>query len=84
MVSYHGIFGGYKVLSMSNSLPRVAVNIYVEIAGHAFQFIGDESGLYVYNAPNFINLSVAYQDGLISNEDVFAIWQLVNWVGEMD
>ena len=78
VLSYHGIFSGHMVLSMRNSLPHTPVIIFVEIAGYTFQFTGDESGLYVYDAPRFITISTAYENGLISNQDVSKIWQLVN------
>ena len=78
IVSYHGVFGGHWVFSMDNSLPREMVNIFIEIAGYTFRFVGNDSGLYVYDAPHFITLSRAFEKGLISKENISAIWHLVS------
>jgi len=79
VLSHLGTFGGNKALSMFSPLPRTQVDIYVEIAGYTFRFVGNDSGLYVYDAPRFVTLSMAYGEGLVSGKDISKIWQSIDW-----
>jgi hypothetical protein len=67
-----GNYSGHEVMFMEHGFDSNADERRVQVAGYTVRFSSSQE-VYIYNAPNFYTLVEAYDLGLITREDVYAI-----------
>lgn len=69
---FFGDFSGCEVVYMRCDVPYIQTLVPVEIADYTIVFPNGQP-LYAYKNSNFYTIKVAYDTGLITREDVYAI-----------